>query len=183
MDIQEILDSSGLKIRYEDILTIWSDPSRGWHSTNHLYDLIENIKLLRVSESERRILILTALFHDIVYDPLKSDNELKSSEFLKSLQKFDNSEIDMVSRIILSTKNHESFDKLSSLFNELDMDIVNRGFDELLEWERGVYHEYQVFGDELYKSGRIKFLNGLLDKYPNNYDNLSKLIEWVEKNY
>jgi hypothetical protein len=62
------------------------------------------------------------------------------------------------------------------------MNIVERDFDQLLEWENGISEEYKGYGD-LYKEGRLKFLESLLDKYPNNTENLLKLVDWVKNNY
>lgn len=35
----------------------------------------------------------------------------------------------------------------------------------------------------MYKMGRLQFLENLLDKYPNNTENLLKLIDWIKTNY
>jgi hypothetical protein len=43
--------------------------------------------------------------------------------------------------------------------------------------------EYKIFGSTMYKAGRIKFLNSLLDKYNHNAGNLLKLIDYVKKSY
>ena len=70
----------------------------------------------------------------------------------------------------------------SEEFNQLDMSIVERDFNKLLEWENGIHEEYKAYGD-MYKMGRLQFLESLLDKYPHNTENLLKLIDWVKTNY
>ena len=87
-----------------------------------------------------------------------------------------------ISKMILDTKTHEATTNLSESFNYYDMNIVERDFDQLLEWENGIFNEYKAYGD-LYKDGRLKFLESLLDKYPNNTENLLKLVDWVKENY
>jgi hypothetical protein len=59
------------------------------------------------------------------------------------------------------------------------MQIVERNFDQLLNWERGIRQENL---SESYKKERLIFLESLLDKYTHNTDNLLKLIEWVKTN-
>jgi len=83
--------------------------------------------------------------------------------------------------LILDTKTHQVTTNLSESFNHYDMSIVERDFDQLLEWEMGIKEEYKAYGDS-YKEGRLKFLESLLDKYPNNTGNLLKLIDWVKTN-
>ena len=114
---------------------------------------------------------------------MKNDNEEKSAEFfMNCCMEKDNADIQHIKQMILDTKTHKSQDKLTEAFNNYDMNIVERDFDQLLEWEHGIHSEYQAYGD-MYKEGRLKFLESILDKYPNNTENLLKLIDFVKKSY
>jgi len=125
-------------------------------------------------------MILCALFHDCVYDPMRSDNEEKSAEFFLSCCQEKNQDILDIKQMILDTKTHEATTPLSEKFNQMDMNIVERDFNELLEWERGIRFEFEPrYGYESYKIGRVQFLENILDKYPNNTENLLKLIDFV----
>jgi len=185
MNLQYILDKWNIKCDIKTILSMWNESHRHYHTLNHLNDLIEQINenKSKYSEKEYEKLLIVALFHDCVYDPMKNDNEEKSAQFFESCcQDKTNSDIQEIKQMILDTKTHESTTSLSDSFNHYDMNIVERDFDQLLDWERGINNEYKAYGD-LYKQGRLKFLESLLDKYPNNIDNLLKLIEWVKNNY
>jgi len=63
------------------------------------------------------------------------------------------------------------------------MNVCERNYDDLLEWEEGIREEYSMFADGEYKSNRIKFLESILDKYPSNMDNLLDLINFVKSKY
>jgi predicted metal-dependent HD superfamily phosphohydrolase len=105
---------------------------------------------------------------------------------LEKLFKFfvqSNSDVLEVKQMILDTKTHEATTNLSESFNHYDMSIVERDFDQLLEWENGISEEFSVYPKEKYKEGRLKFLESLLDKYPHNTENLLKLVDWVKTNY
>jgi predicted metal-dependent HD superfamily phosphohydrolase len=137
----------------------------------------------KYSEKEYEKLMLTALFHDCVYDPMKSDNEEKSADFfMECCSDKSNGDVLEVKQMILDTKTHEATTNLSESFNHYDMSIVERDFDQLLEWERGIHEEFKNYGDA-YKNGRLKFLESILDKYSHNTENLLKLVEWVKTNY
>ena len=84
--------------------------------------------------------------------------------------------------MILDTKTHQSTTNLSETFNHYHMSIVEKDFDQLLEWENGISEEFSVYPKDEYKVGRLKFLESLLDKYPHNTENLLKLIDYVKSN-
>jgi hypothetical protein len=145
-------------------------------------EMLLNNALISGAISERGMM-LAALFHDCVYDPMSGDNEEKSAQFFMECV-IDKSNPDLleVKQMILDTKTHQATTNLSEKFNQLDMNIVERDFNQLLEWETGIYNEYKAFGEK-YKEGRLKFLESLLDKYPKNTENLLKLVDWVKENY
>jgi predicted metal-dependent HD superfamily phosphohydrolase len=183
--MQELLDKWNIKLKYTILLSMWNESHRAYHTQNHLLDLIEQInesKSKFESQKDYEKMILCALFHDCVYDPMRNDNEEKSAEFFMNCCQEKNQDILDIKQMILDTKTHEATTPLSEKFNELDMNIVERDFNQLLEWERGIREEYKAYGD-MYKMGRLQFLENLLDKYPNNTENLLKLIDWVKINY
>jgi predicted metal-dependent HD superfamily phosphohydrolase len=185
MDLQELLNKWNIKCDVNTLLAMWNESHRSYHTLNHLNDLIEQINesKSKYSQKEYEKLLITALFHDCVYDPMKQDNEEKSAEFFEQCcQDKNNTDMLDISKMILDTKTHEATTNLSESFNHYDMNIVERDFDQLLEWENGIHEEYKAYGD-LYKDGRLKFLESLLDKYPNNTENLLKLVDWVKENY
>ena len=185
MDLQQLLEKWGIKCDINTILAMWNESHRSYHNLNHLNDLISQINENKsnFSEKEYEKLMLTALFHDVVYDPSSSTNEENSANFLMecAVDKT-NSDILDVKQMILDTKTHNSTTNLSESFNNYDMNIVERDFDQLLEWEKGISEEYSVYPKEKYKEGRLKFLESLLDKYTHNTENLLKLIDYVKSN-
>ncbi|NBO22570.1 hypothetical protein EBU94_04420, partial [bacterium] len=161
----------------------WNEPNRHWHNQDHLFDLLEQINNDfdngKISLDEKKKLQMVALFHDVVYDPTRGDNEEKSAEFMLSLS--ENKEmLKDVYQAILDTKTHISTNPISERFNKYDMNIVERDYDSLLRWEEGIRKEYSMYSDEEYKQGRVKFLESLLDKYVHNSSNLDKLIRYIK---
>lgn len=187
-DIQYLLDKYRIHASAVDLLKRWEEPHRVYHSKAHLYGLFRQIEddfqKGIISNIEKEKLELIALFHDIIYDPARTDNEERSADLLLSLSyNPQDMSIREVHEAILATARHENISQLSATFNSYDMNIVERGFDELLKWEHGIYREYKVIGDEAYKTGRLRFLESLPHKYPDNRSNLEKLIAWVASNY
>ena len=182
MDLQQLLNKWNIKCDVNTLLAMWNESHRHYHNLNHLNDLIDQINenKSKYSEKEYEKLILTALFHDSIYNPMSNDNEEKSAQFFESCaQDKSNSHIQEVKQMILDTKTHTATTPLSEKFNKLDMSIVESDFEKLIAWEEGIFEEFKAYVDS-YKEGRLKFLESLLDKYPNNTDNLLKLIDFVK---
>jgi pantetheine-phosphate adenylyltransferase len=182
--MQELLDKWSIKVDYNILLSMWNESHRSYHTQNHLLDLIEQINehKSKLSQTQYEKLILCALFHDIVYDPIRVDNEQKSADFfINCCSEKDNIDLLEVKQMILDTKTHEAQTDLSQLFIHFDMKVVESDYEKLLEWEKGIKEEFEpVYGKDQYKFGRLNFLESLLDKHPQNTDNLLKLIDYVK---
>ena len=185
--MQDLLDKYEIKIDYNTLLEMWNESHRHYHNQNHLLNLIEQIneysKTHKCSESFYDKLILCAIFHDCVYDPKQTNNEELSAEFFINCCESGNTDILEIKQAILDTKSHNGLTELSKVFNIFDMHIINENYDKLLEWENEIYEEYKFAGSDKYKEGRKKFLESMLDKYPNNTENLLKLIDYVDATY
>ena len=176
-----ILQKYNLDINLTEIQEKYSEIHRFYHTFEHIEFLIN--KKFELDEKEREILILTALFHDIIYNSQKTDNELQSVNFLKSkLIEEITTEIEQVCNIILTTKSHKKTnDKLTNIFCELDMwRLSNGSFIDIFEDERKIFKEYQYNNYNTYKINRIKFLNSIKLTYGiNNTQNIDLLIDWI----
>lgn len=190
MNLQYLLDKYKIKADINMLLEMWNSKNRHYHNLNHLNDLISQIDrdlendTSSMSENIYEKLVLTALFHDIIYESTQNDNEERSAElFLSMCVEKNNSDIVDIYNAILDTKKHDGNTTLSERFNRYDMGILESDYERMLSWEEGIFEEYRVFGNETYKDGRLKFLNSMLDKYPKNTDNLLKLIDYVKSSY
>jgi predicted metal-dependent HD superfamily phosphohydrolase len=184
IDIEDLFNKWGIDMTATEVIEKWSEPQRMYHSMSHLNDLIYQIKNhSSLTDSQKELLYVTAIFHDIVYIPGRIDNEMNSVSlfFTKTINKSNKIlEIREIAKIILDTKNHNPTTELSQIFMEMDMDIVKRDYQKLLEWEEGIEYEYSYMEKEKYKRERIYFLNKMAATYPENADNLMKLAEHIE---
>ncbi len=183
--MQDILNKWNIKLNYNMLLSMWNEPQRHYHNQTHLANLVSDINESKnnYSQKEYEKLMLTALFHDIIYDPMRNDNEERSAEFFEKACQDNNEDIQDIKRAILDTKEHKGINKTAIIFNKFDMSIVEGSYNDLLQWEEGIYNEYKFYGNENYKKGRLKFLESIIDKYPSNSENLLKLSDYIKTNY
>jgi len=190
-EIVKILNKFDIDISIDEIEKRYAETHRYYHTIEHVNFMINEIyelyKKSKITENNKNILIVSAIFHDIIYNVSDDVNEIKSAELLKNKTKYvdeyQDNYIQKIYNIIIDTKTHITNDELSQIFCDLDMyTISDSSFGELLKYEKQIYLEYQKFGFNEYRIGRIKFLKSMLNnKYgEKNYDNILKLIEYIE---
>lgn len=188
MELQSILNEFGIKCDVKTLLDKWNESHRFYHDLDHLTDLISQINEDFgngvISSNERKKLIITALFHDVIYEVGADDNKERSADLFSRFcsEKHD---IDVVEirQMILDTKNHIPSTPLSEKFISYDVKIFQRELNELIDWEKNFRKEYSNLEQNVYKKQRLIFLESAVDKYPENMDNLLDLINWVKDNY
>jgi predicted metal-dependent HD superfamily phosphohydrolase len=112
------------------------------------------------------LLYLAILFHDVVYDTNRKDNEEKSAEFAENWlkNKFVNEEIKEVKRLILATKHQHKneTDKDAQIIVDCDLAGLGQSWEGYKKNGENIRKEYSQFSDEEFKNGRIKFLENML---------------------
>ena len=173
--MEDLFNRWGITVRPHQVRRMWNAPGRFYHSEPHMEDLLQQIA--NWSQPTRDKLTLAAIFHDIIYDPTRSDNEEQSALFLESHCIRDVSDI---VQIIRDTATHRPTTPLSAIFNAMDMDILNRSWPELQAWEDGIFLEYSPHVGIAYKEKRLEFLRSYAKSSHPNLDNLLRLIFYVE---
>lgn len=189
----EACNKFGFIITVDDIKRCYSEPHRYWHTLKHLYDLLLGINELyedkKLDDREYTILLISAIFHDIVYNPKRNDNEEKSVEYMMSFLDEEKSKISKwrrdedtkkISEVILNTKNHDSKDGLCKKFNKIDNWILDAQFIDMIDWENAIYQEYKWAGWKRYKKKRIEFLLRSIKNHTHNVINIKNLIDYLE---
>lgn len=125
--------STDIDRTWQKIQNAYAEPQRHYHNMNHINELILLITtyapLLKVNEE---VLLLTALFHDIIYLPENNMNEEDSAHSAHTNLTQLNvplSIINKVYNIILATKLHIATEDIDTKFF-LDTDLSILGSDE-----------------------------------------------------
>lgn len=164
-----------------EVVYRYNEDHRFYHNWEHIEDLLKQIekrdhKDRRRSLMQNDALFLATIYHDAVYDAKANDNEEKSAELFKIECKKGGKKLkDEVVRIILDTKLHNPTSKLSAIFSEMDMDILQRPLTDLINYENKIFKEFQCYDWLKYKQGRISVLR----KFRMG-ENLEPLISYIE---
>ncbi|MER1974028.1 MAG: hypothetical protein ABS880_09695, partial [Psychrobacter alimentarius] len=65
-----------------DIATHYNETARAYHSLRHIQQLFFQFEHIRQHLHQPHIIALALYYHDVIYNPMRSDNELKSAEYM-----------------------------------------------------------------------------------------------------
>ncbi len=186
--IKDILKKYQINISIKEIIKRYSESHRYYHTIEHIDFLIKKIiNNENLSENDKEILIITSIFHDIIYIVGNHDNEEQSAKFMIDNCSNITENINIAYNIILDTKNHKPRTYLSKIFCEFDMDNLMYGsFSDLIENENKIFKEFsQHYTIKEYVNGRINFLKNII-KSPygiHNKENIEKYILFIKNKY
>jgi predicted metal-dependent HD superfamily phosphohydrolase len=111
---------------------------------------------------------LAILFHDVIYDPRRSDNEEKSAALARTRLALLGLSDDVVAKVehwIHATKHVQDFktsDRDLSVLLDLDLSTLAVASAEYRAYADAIRREYRHVPDELYRAGRRRVLEGFL---------------------
>ncbi|MFT0772425.1 MULTISPECIES: hypothetical protein [Psychrobacter] len=156
---------------WQNIVTRYGEPQRAYHTLDHIEQLLVQFESIKHHLSEPHIIALALYYHDVIYDPTCSDNELKSAEFATdTLSSYlSTKQCQQIYALIMMTANHQidtlvDSDKYNDAAYLLDMDlsILGAPWSAYEQYAKAIRQEYTHVADDSYRDGRTAVLQGLL---------------------
>lgn len=156
---------------FNELMAAYNGTGRHYHNLSHIDHLLRLCSEYHNQLRQADLVKFAAWYHDIVYEPGRSDNESRSAvialERLKLLG-LDTDKAGIVRVFILATKDHNipAITDRSDLEFFLDFDLSILAADQAVykAYARHVREEYKLYPDQVYNSGRASFLNSTLQK-------------------
>lgn len=159
---------SGTDVR-DELLAAYGDPSRGYHDTTHLSEVLARVGTLAAAgENFDRVAVdLAAWFHDSVYDGERDAEERSATwaeEALPSL--LDQPAVAEVARLVRLTETHrpDEADTNGCVLSDADLGILAAPAERYAGYVEAVRTEYAHLDDETFTTGRRMVLTDLLAK-------------------
>jgi predicted metal-dependent HD superfamily phosphohydrolase len=160
---------SATQAMLDDLLRAYSEPRRHYHTIDHIASLLRLINEHGLEVIDRNAVALAVLFHDVVYDPARHDNEQASADLagerLAALG-FPGQLVAKVKGYILATQHRQSAptsnDPDLGLLLDLDLSILAAAPAEYRAYAQAIRHEHAHVPDALYRLGRRRILEGFL---------------------
>lgn len=144
----------------DDLLIRYTEPQRYYHNLAHLDALLALLPAQPHLE-------LAVWFHDAVYDPTRTDNELQSARLAEqSLQRLGVAPalIQRVVSLILATQHHRSDDLETALFLDADLAILGAEARTYQAYARAIRLEYAWLPEALFKARRAMVIRQFLSR-------------------
>lgn len=151
-------------LTYDEFLKRYNESHRYFHTIDHLQDIFKFISDEYGWMLENDILLLTTIFHDIVYYPHFTNNEYRSMRFLEDNWKY-SSDLEILEEVkvcIMDTLHRNNTNQYCEIFNEADISTLYiDNNDKTLEYELQIRKEYDFLDFKIYRDARIKILQKL----------------------
>jgi predicted metal-dependent HD superfamily phosphohydrolase len=147
---------------WSEVETKYSAKKRYYHTLQHLDNLLIQLALVRNEIQNWDAILFSMFYHDIIYSPLRSDNEEKSAVLAEQRMKqisVGPETIELCKVQILSTRSHLfSPDNDTNYFTDADLSVLGADRAQYIRYCTQIRKEYSMYPDLVYKPGRKKVL-------------------------
>ena len=169
--LNNAITSAAITALWQDIAARYNEPQRAYHTLKHIQQLFEQLDQIKDKLYEPHIIALALYYHDVIYDPRRSDNELKSAEYaVEALKDYLSAEqCQHIYALIMMTATHQlnewtdpNKDSDAAYLLDMDLSILGAPWYQYDQYAQAVRQEYVHVAKEDYRTGRITVLQKLL---------------------
>ncbi len=158
-------------IWWQKIEKNYTNKNRKYHNLQHLMAMFKASDQVKGGIENLPLLTFSIFFHDIIYNALKKDNELKSAdlavEFLRKIN-FSAEDCSIAHAQIMLTKHHDGViaEQLQDgqFMVDFDLEVLSRSWPAYQQYMADVRYEYRIYPNFLYNKGRAKVLQQFLER-------------------
>jgi len=151
---------------FDQLVAAYGDPVRAYHNIGHLRHCLMEFDRSRSIARHPDEVEAALWFHDAVYVPGNSDNEVRSARLAETALTNDGVPPDRAKRVaalILATRHLEVAEgRDAQLVCDIDLSILGSEPSEFDEFERLIRREYAWVPQPIYRSSRAAVLGGFL---------------------
>ena len=153
---------------YQSLLNAYSEPHRFYHTASHINATLIHLDKVKVHIENPSLLELALWFHDAIYRPFSSNNELDSANWCSRFLK-DNGvkqeTIDHVHQLIMVTMHPSITQSNDEMFMvDIDLSILGSPANIYDDFERNIREEYKKVPYFIYKRKRKALLKSFLNQ-------------------
>lgn len=154
---------------YQRLLSAYTEPQRAYHTVQHIVECLEFLQLIRRDLHDPIAVEMSIWFHDAVYDPKSSSNEVQSAELMKTLcaDFFNEDQLEKVYAWIVATQHHQATDDADLQYLlDIDLAILASEKQRFEQYEQQIRFEYAWVESTLYQTKRRAVLQSFAEMQP-----------------
>ena len=153
---------------YSSLTSAYSEPHRHYHTGRHIDDCLAQLDSAAGIVDFPEEVELALWFHDAVYKPASSKNELKSAEWARAFLRATGAEDARSQRVhdhVLATRHgEESHSGDAAVVVDVDLSILGREPETYDEFEQAIREEYKWVPWPIYRNKRAEILSAFLGR-------------------
>jgi len=149
----------------DEMIQAYSSAGRHYHDLAHIEDCLAKLdRVAGLQARDREILKQAIWWHDVVYDPTRTDNEERSAELAE--QNVAPDLRDEVARLIRLTRTHDVApgDRLGAILISIDLSILGADAAAYDAYAAAIRREFSHVPDEAYRQGRTAVLERFVSR-------------------
>jgi predicted metal-dependent HD superfamily phosphohydrolase len=158
-------DSETSRTEWASLVDAWSQPHRRYHDLAHLAAVLGVVAQLEATAPDPPAVRLAAWYHDVVYDPTRTDNEQVSAERARAGLRglVPDERRAEVERLVLLTAGHDPApdDVNGAVLCDADLSVLAAPPKAYAAYASAVREEYAHLSDDDFIRGRIAVLESL----------------------
>jgi predicted metal-dependent HD superfamily phosphohydrolase len=155
-------------LTFEMLTTMYGHPPRAYHNLGHIGQVLTAYDGVRGLAEEKDCVEFALWLHDCVFVPERSDNEERSADAAAMIAGLLGCKPEFTQRvrelIAVTRHNEEPARGDTALMADLDLTVLAAAPADYDAYRRAIHEEYAWAGEELFKNGRMAFLNRMLEK-------------------
>lgn len=163
-------DSTIQDTLFVEVEKYYRKKSRAYHNLIHIETMLDLADDFISELEDPALLKISIWYHDLIYNALRKDNELKSAEHVKAVLGKLNCEPKRILRCyhqILSTKNHQVAKEEGTdekLLIDFDLEILSRNWTAYERYTQQIRKEYWMYPGPIYRKGRREAMLHFLER-------------------
>ena len=164
------LERQAAEAVWQALVAAYEADGRFYHNLTHIEHALNVAEQLKAVAVDFTAVQLAIWFHDVVYDPRRSDNEAESAEYAERVLRplgVSDELLAKVRTLILATKTHEAVaDPNVWVMLDADLAILSAPPEQYDAYARAVRQEYSFVPEAQYVLGRTAVLQTFLARSP-----------------
>ncbi|MBT2341637.1 MULTISPECIES: HD domain-containing protein [Pseudomonas] len=151
---------------HEELIRRYCEPHRAYHNLQHLEECLKTRRRVNAACQAPAEIDLALWFHDAIYDPLRSDNELRSAQWLDEVACASGLDDETRRRLydLVMVTRHDGVPASTdeAVLVDTDLAILGASFKRFEEYDQQIQREYRHVPLLFYRQKRRQVLAGFL---------------------